>query len=462
MIKKIVVIIISLIILIILTFYLATGSVDHTPYFSQDYYDITRARLDSITQSAENVFGSLRAGMVKVNITPITGAAEDDPVRGAFMEMPLAGYGDREGKPSEGVHDSLYIRVIALEVDKKVVYMVGCDILIMPPEVADSVALNLASKHKIRREQLFFTATHTHSSFGAWATGWVGSEFAGQENLRVRQWFARQLESAIIGARDDLRPARIATMSFSAPQYVKNRLVGKLGKVDTEFTFLVLEQENGKKGILGAYAAHATTIGASNMLFSAGYPGYWQNKLEEEGTNVAVFSAGSVGSHGPVGKGRGFAKAEFIGEALADSIIQYQNMLTFHDSVAFKYLSCKVRLPEFHVRVSLERHLCTALSKQLLPLSDDVWIQALKIDNLVWITSPCDFSGEFALEIKNALRLKGYRAVISSFNGGYVGYVIPRKYFYMKKYESFTMAWFGPNLGDFFVDIINRMSEGVL
>ena len=90
---------------------------------------------------------------------------------------------------------------------------------------------------------------------------------------------------------------------------------------------MVFEQENGKACVLGAYAAHATTIGASNMLFSAGYPGYWQNKLEQEAVDVALFSAGAVGSHGPVGKGRNFEKAQYIGEALADSIIQRENII---------------------------------------------------------------------------------------------------------------------------------------
>lgn len=198
------------------------------------------------------------------------------------------------------------------------------------------------------------------------------------------------------------------------------------------------------------------------MLFSAGYPGYWQSKLESEFAHTAIFFAGTVGSHGPVGKGKNFEKARYIGESLADSVIKHSSDLAYYDAVPLKYLSCKVRLPEFHVRVSMDRHLCTALSNQLLPLHDDVWIQAVKISDLVWVTSPCDFSGEFALEIKNSLKQKGYKSIISSFNGGYVGYVIPRKYYYLDKYESFTMAWFGPNLGDYFVDIIYRLSEAVL
>jgi hypothetical protein len=119
-------------------------------------------------------------------------------------------------------------------------------------------------------------------------------------------------------------------------------------------------------------------------------------------------------------------------------------------------------LPEFHIRISLERHLCTALSRQLLPLHSDVWIQAVRLGDLVWVTTPCDFSGEFAIDLQNDLYRQGFKTAISSFNGDYVGYVIPGKYFYMKKYESFTMAWFGPNLGAYLVDLIERLTNAVI
>ena len=237
MIKKIVVIISSLIILILLTYYLATGSVNLTPYFSEKYYDLTRARLDSAKQEAVGAFGRLKVGMARINITPTIGMADGEPLQGAFRAIPLAGYGDREGRPAEGVHDSLYIRVIAMQVEQQLVFLVGCDILIMPPEVADSLALQLVKEHNINREQLFLSATHTHSSFGAWASGWVGSEFAGEENIKVRTWFTSRLKASILSAQDDLKPARVATMSFSAPHFVKKPSGWKIGQSRYRFYF---------------------------------------------------------------------------------------------------------------------------------------------------------------------------------------------------------------------------------
>jgi hypothetical protein len=78
---------------------------------------------------------------------------------------------------------------------------------------------------------------------------------------------------------------------------------------------------------------------------------------------------------------------------------------------------------------------------------------------MVWVTTPSDFSGEFALQYKNSLEVKGYNSNISSFNGSYVGYIIPGRYFYLDKYEPKLMGWFGPNMGDYTMDLIHQLTN---
>lgn len=71
---------------------------------------------------------------------------------------------------------------------------------------------------------------------------------------------------------------------------------------------------------------------------------------------------------------------------------------------------------------------------------------------------PCDFSGELALGIKDCLRARGADAVITSFNGDYVGYVIPARYYHMSGYEPRLMSFFGPNVPDYFDEMIRAMA----
>jgi neutral ceramidase len=97
-----------------------------------------------------------------------------------------------------------------------------------------------------------------------------------------------------------------------------------------------------------------------------------------------------------------------------------------------------------------------------MPLPVNVYFQALRIGDLIWLTTPCDFSGEYALHIKNSLAVQGYSSIVTSFNGSYIGYVVPGKYFYKDEYESKLMGWFGPNMGDYAMDIIAQISKIVM
>ena len=78
---------------------------------------------------------------------------------------------------------------------------------------------------------------------------------------------------------------------------------------------------------------------------------------------------------------------------------------------------------------------------------------------MIWITTPCDFSGEYALRLKNSLAVYGYKANVTSFNGAYVGYIVPPRYFYLDKYEPKAMGWFGPTMGDYTLDLIRQMTR---
>jgi len=94
-----------------------------------------------------------------------------------------------------------------------------------------------------------------------------------------------------------------------------------------------------------------------------------------------------------------------------------------------------------------------------MPFPENVYLQALRVGNLLWITAPADFSGEYALQIKNSLASKGFNVMVTSFNGSYVGYIVPGRYFYFDQYESKLMGWFGSNMGEYTMDLIRRISK---
>ena len=443
---------------ILLIFFVSTSSVRRTSYFQGDYYKKTEARIDSIKLAAFSEKDSLQAGFAKINITPGLMNGEDNLSEGKFIQVPLAGFGARKGKAATGVHDSIFIKAVAFSVNRQMVVLVGADLLIMPPNITDSVTAILA-KAGIQRGQVFYSATHTHSSLGGWGHGFIGEQFSGKENRNLEKWLALQISKAVVSAIEDLRPARIGSGIFKAALYTRNRLIGEAGTKNDDFGFISVDQTGHRKAIIGSFSAHSTTMGSGNMEISADYPGYWERRMEQTSADLALFCGGSVGSQSPSGEGKGWDKPKMIGESLADSLVKYLPQVVLSDQVTFSAASLKIVLPPYHIRLTTKINLSTWLSKKLMPLPANVYLQALRIGNMVWITAPADFSGEYALQIKNRLAAKGFNANVSSFNGSYVGYIIPGRYFYLDEYESKLMGWFGPDMGEYTVDLIRQLTD---
>ena len=444
--------------ILIVIFLMITSSVDTTPYYSSDYYKITQARIDSLKGSFISENDSLKAGFAKVSITPGLNFPEDQYSEGKFKEVPLAGFGARKGKGATGVHDSIFVKAAAIKVNNQLAVIVGADLLIMPPNIIDEVTALLAQKG-IKRSQVFYSASHSHSSVGGWGPGFIGEQFAGKENKNISKWLVLQISKVVTSAIADLRPARLGSGSFDASTYTRNRLIGESGTKNSDFSFISLEQTGGRKAVIGSFSAHATTLGDENMEFSADYPGYWERKMEYTSTNMAIFCGGSVGSQSPSGEGKGFDKPKLIGESLADSLNIYLPRTVLQDKITLSSISLKMVLPPYNIRITTTLNLSSAISEKLMPVPQNVYVQALRIGKLIWITAPSDFSGEYALQIKNRLTVKGFSANITSFNGSYVGYIIPGRYFYLDAYEPKTMGWFGPNMGEYTVELIRHLTD---
>jgi hypothetical protein len=128
------------------------------------------------------------------------------------------------------------------------------------------------------------------------------------------------------------------------------------------------------------------------------------------------------------------------------------------NNVAFGISGLEVTMPPLHARLTDGIRLRPWLARRLLPARKLSFLQTFRLDDSIWISTPCDFSGELALDIKDFLRVRGSRAVITSFNGDYIGYVIPARYYHLKGYEPRTMSFFGPTIPDYFDELIRAMA----
>ena len=443
---------------LVIIFLVCTVRTDTTPYFQTTYYRESCSSSDSLAEAATTVRDSLFAGFARISLTPVLGSAADDPVKGEFREVPLAGYGDRKGKPATAIHDSIFVKAVALKAGGEMIVIVSADLLLIPPNVTDSV-MKLLSAKGIHRNQVYFAATHSHSSLGGWGPGFVGELFAGRENDNLITFLSGRIAAAVITATAELRPAEIGSGSFLAGNFTRNRLVGEAGTRNEAFSFFIVRQPGGREAVIGSFPAHATTLGDENMEISGDYPGYWARAAEKGGAYMAMFCAGSVGSQSPAGDGTGFEKPKLIGESLADSLMIHMKDVQMKRVVNFSAASLRISLPEYNMRLTTRINLASFLSRRLMQKPENVYLQALRIDSTIWISTPGDFSGEYALQIRNNLAVKGFNSNITSFNGKYVGYIIPGRYYYLDEYESKIMGWFGPNMGDYTMDMISRLTR---
>jgi hypothetical protein len=74
---------------------------------------------------------------------------------------------------------------------------------------------------------------------------------------------------------------------------------------------------------------------------------------------------------------------------------------------------------------------------------------------------PCDYAGELALNLESALQKKGKLLLVSSFNGSYVGYITPDRYYARMHPEVREMNWVGPQRGAFFEELTFMIARKV-
>jgi hypothetical protein len=150
-----------------------------------------------------------------------------------------------------------------------------------------------------------------------------------------------------------------------------------------------------------------------------------------------------------------------MGRALAVPTLERLRNTVMTNLVSFQTVGIEVSLPSLHARVTDGIRLRPWLAASLLPVKDKTFVQVLRLNDAIWISTPCDFSGELALDIKDTLFRRGFQANVTSFNGDYIGYIIPSRYYHLGGYEPRVMSFFGPTMPDYLEELMRTMALGV-
>ena len=376
--------------------------------------------------------------------------AHPDTVRGNWAVMSLippfsvamAGYGDREGAPFDGIRDSLSVRAFVFYTREKKYAWVNADLLIIPPLVYQAVERKLIDSGW-NMEQVYLTATHTHGGPGGWQPGPIGRLFAGDFIPEMVDFLAEQFVKAIRVAEMNPEPLSMADTTLHVPEGVVNRLVGEDGDLEPRLDLLYLQKASGAGAILYSYAAHATTLGPEEMRLHGDYPALTAHALQEEAEMVA-YAAGAVGSMGPASLAEDkYANEEALSRLLAQRIKMAKNQLRPEPLRELWIHRFPLELGEPQWRISEKIALRPWLFKRLFG-DFEASLSVLRIGNRLWLGFPADVSGELSIEWPD-----GARPVYTGFNGGYAGYFTHDRHYALQAYETRMMNWFGPYKGTY-------------
>jgi neutral ceramidase len=442
MIRKILVILACILGVILLFVLFAVIPVKRYDYHTKEFYHRMLGTIDSLKrESSLPSKGRLSIGYAKINLTP--------PQRTA-----TAGYGNRKGKVYTTVHDSIFVRTMVISNGHTKVAVVSADLLIIPPTVTSLLDQSLPEGFSL--DNTFMGAIHSHNSIGNWGKGVTGFLY-GEYKDSIVHFIADKIRESIVTASQNLLPSTISTAHLPLRAPVKNRLI-KNGPVDSLLHVVEVIRNDSSKLVLLNYTAHATCLYSRDLELSRDYPGKLVDGLEQEGYDFAMFMAGAVGSHGCNPPESGWSCVDWMSDKILEEFRNERNRLVpLKDSSVVMY-RVPLALGKPQVKVTADWCVRPWLFEAAFGSSEN-YLTALRIGELVMLGTPCDYSGELTPALYASAKEKGLQLMVTSFNGGYIGYITPVQYYDRSHYETRLMNWYGPGSGEYMVECLDGMIE---
>lgn len=433
-------VLLALVVAILLLLAVSIAPIDRTLPTNKPFYNTMMQRIDSLdTKPMDDSTAGFKIGFGKASITPA-------------YPTSTAGYVKRRGAHFTAIHDSIFVRTMVVMQGEKKVALVSLDMLIVPPLLYDRL-MNELQSIKFSIDQVYLGATHTHNSIGQWDDHLVGEVYAGEYDPGLIEFITNQVLESIQIAERDIQIAEVKHGSVPVREAVNNRLI-KNGPVDSLLHIIEVQREDGTKGIFTSFSAHATCISSKDLDLSRDYPGALVDRFEENGYTFAMFMAGAVGSHAPISMSDGDEKIKAMSSMLFNAAVRADLELTKSQSLFFHRVPLALAkqqvkiLPNWRAR----EWLSLRVMGEFVPS-----LTVLQLGNIVLAGTPCDFSGMLTEPIYVAAHQHDRHVMVTSFNGGYIGYITPDEYYDLDKYETQTMNWYGPGNGEYLQSCIIQL-----
>jgi neutral ceramidase len=377
----------------------------------------------------------LRAAAVKVEITPKS-------------PQWLIGY---QARQSNGVHDGIYHRVLALDAGGSSFYLISSDICLFSPNFHDSVMQELQKRTGIDPARVWWSVTHTHAAPELGPPDMYKALLGRSDHEWDREYTAFATDvliEAVRRARDALAPARLAFATTSANANINRRardVDGKIslglnpdGPVDRQVNLIRVQRSDGTPvALVVNYAMHGTVMNGQNLKISGDAPGVVTAYLEEQLGGTVLYVNGAAGNIAPIYTVYPDASSGHLSEfrvLLGNKVIAAaRSMPPGTDRVTIRHAAQVVETPR---RPDLtwpdELAVYAAPDRQRIRLP----IQFVAINDVAIWSAPVEMFCEIAMNIRDGSPFK--HTYYFGYTNGWFGYLPTAKAFEEGGYEPRT------------------------
>jgi len=391
-----------------------------------------------------NEAADLLAGAAKVPITP---PAEMQPVW-------LAGLGEGN-RPSEGVHDELHARALALRSGETSIGLVALDLIGHLQHDGRAVRTEIGS---IPPENIVIAATHQHSgpdTIGLWGPSLLQSGIKPEYMAFLRAQIVQALNAAV----DALAPAALRLGTAEVPDGVSKNIRDP-EMLDRCVTAAHLSAADGSRGIatLANFACHPEVLWHENRLITADFPGYLCDRLEQRLGGVGMFLNGALGGMVTADVAENtFQEAERIGRTIGDTAL---TALEGADSVDDPAIgSGNVRVPIPPENELLQVAVAMGIIKTDLTDAGDLSaeVHLIELGPAQMATFPGEPFPAIGLSVKRAMPAE-HKFVVSLANDE-LGYMMYAEHYGDEKYALEKRSCVGPQAGALCEEALRDLME---
>jgi neutral ceramidase len=355
-----------------------------------------------------------------------------------------------EATSTGGAPDSVQTRVLVLDNGTTRAVMITVDLILMPPSVAQALEQRLPKLGFVWKN-VYLGCTYSNAGLGGWAKDYMGERTYGPYNEQQVNRLTETILKAVASAQKNKATVQIGytqlDLKDQKPLPAESRQAG-----DDPLHLLQLRKSTGESALV--YSGSARQMPAD----STGHGGFFRRLTQTLDIQTAYFTLGVVGPVQFVNSPGQERRERLSADRIVAQIRTLLDRQPLHTDSTLIAQTAPLIQNDPHVRISQSWRLKPWLTKALYG-DYPAELKALRIGRTVFLGCPAGMSVELANDLLTLPVADQRNLIITSFNGGNIGPVVPDRYYFDEKspYALSGTNRFGPHTAEFFEDMTQSL-----